>query len=264
MPELPEVETIRLKLIPLIVSKTVKDVDILTPKQFIGNKQIIIGKKIINIQRTGKVFNIFLNNKKILNIHLKMTGQLLIKKDKTTPDKNTRIIVEFTDNTLLFFNDLRKFGWFKVTSIPEGPKGIDILSNKFTLKFLIDLVNPTNKPIKLLLMDQEKISGLGNIYANDSLFLAKIHPLRIAKSLKKLEIKNLFEAINTIIKQALKNQGSTGADNAYVLPNGQKGNHQKYFQVYQREKLPCLICKIPIKRIKQAGRSSFFCPVCQK
>lgn len=279
MPELPEVETIRLRLIPLITGKKIKEVKVLVLKQFIGNKASLVGRKIVDIKRTGKVFNLILDNEQILNIHLKMTGQLLFAKNKNEaefdtiipfansnkmPGKTTRIIMEFSDNSILFFNDLRKFGWFKVTNIPEGPKAIDVLSKKFTPQFLTDLTDSTNRPIKQLLMDQEKISGIGNIYANDALFIAGIHPLRTAASMNNKEIKKLHEGIITVIEQGLKDQGSSGADEAFILPDGKKGTHQRHFLVYQRERLPCIKCKSMIKRIKQNGRSSFFCPICQR
>lgn len=279
MPELPEVETIRLYLKSTIIGKTIKAIEILEKKQFIGKKKEVIGKKIIDISRSGKVLAIKLSNNKYLNIHLKLTGELLFAKDvdnavfkeiipftntKKMPANTTRIIIKFSDGSGLFFNDLRKFGWIKVNTQPEKPTGIDVLSTDFTFKFFTDLTNSTNKPIKLLLMDQEKISGIGNIYANDALFLAKIHPLHKAKTLTAAENTNLYQAIKKVIEQGIKHGGSSGADEAFINPVGEKGRHQLYFLVYQREGKPCPRCKTPIKRIKQAGRSSFFCPKCQR
>ena len=189
-----------------------------------------------------------------------------VSKDLSKSSKSlTRIKADKSyDNSGLFFNDLRKFGWIKVADKPEQPKGNDVLSKNFNLQFVNSFIHKTNKPIKLLLIDQDKIAGVGNIYANDALFLAKINPLRRSNTLTAPEINNLYKAIKKVIEQGLKHGGSSGADEAYIRPDAKKGEHQKYFMVYQREGEPCSHCKTPIKRIKQGGRSSFFCPVCQK
>jgi formamidopyrimidine-DNA glycosylase len=283
MPELPEVETIRLQLKPKIVGKTIKDIQILEKKQFIGKKEDVIGKKIVDIQRYGKVltFKLYKLDKlyNYLNIHLKLTGQILYTDNLKNPvfkniipftntikmpSKTTRIIFTFSDGSGLFFNDLRKFGWVKVSEKPEQPKGIDVLSTDFTLKKLIELISTNSRPIKLLLMDQDKIAGIGNIYANEALFLAKIHPLKKSKALSNELIAKLYKSIKKIIEQGIKHGGSSGADEAFVHPDGKKGEQQRYSLVYQRENQHCSTCQTPIKRIKQAGRSSFFCPKCQK
>jgi len=283
MPELPEVETLKRQLEKKVEGKIIKDVNILSQKNFIGKKEEIIDKKIEEVNRFGKVLSLKLVDVKnktsvFLNIHLKLTGELLYADDvsnavfkeiipftKTNkmPANTTRIVVKFSDGSGLFFNDLRKFGWMKVKDVPEKPKGIDVLSKDFTLEFFSNLVKKSKKPIKIILMDQEKITGIGNIYANDALFLAKIHPQRKANSLNEIEIKALFESIKKIIEQGIKHGGSSGADEAFVQLNGTKGRHQRFFLVYQRENLPCLVCGTLIKRIKQGGRSSFFCPKCQ-
>jgi formamidopyrimidine-DNA glycosylase (fpg) len=283
MPELPEVETLKRQLEKKVKGKIIKDVDIFSAKNFIGKKEEIIGKRIEEVNRFGKVLSLKLVDIKnktsvFLNIHLKLTGELLYANDvsnavfkeiipftKTNkmPASTTRVVIKFSDGSGLFFNDLRKFGWMKIKDTPEKPKGIDVLSNDFTLDFFSNLVKKSKKPIKILLMDQEKITGIGNIYANDALFLAKIHPKRKAESLKKNKIKALFESIKKIIEQGIKHGGSSGADEAFVQIDGTKGQHQRFFLVYQRENFPCPICGTLIKRIKQGGRSSFFCPNCQ-
>lgn len=279
MPELPEVETIKRKLTPNIIGKTISDVMILSPKNFIGKKGEVIGKKIINIERYGKVLVLQLVDGKYLNIHFKLSGQILFANDVNNavftniipftggnkmPANTTRIIIKFSDNSGLFFNDLRMFGWIKISSEPLAPKGIDVLDKKFTPQLVNSLTRKTRKPIKVLLMDQDLITGIGNIYANDSLFLAKIHPLRPSDSLTENEIKLLYKSIKKVINEGIKDLGSSGADEAFILPDGSRGNHQRRFLVYQREKQPCLVCKTLIKRIKHNGRSSFFCPNCQK
>ena len=279
MPELPEVETIKNSLKPDILGKTIADIEILSPKNFIGKKKDVIGKKIISINRYGKVLVFKLLPNYYLNIHFKLSGQMLFAKEiknavfkniipftKTNkmPGKTTRVIIRFSDGSGLFFNDLRKFGWIKVSKKPLIPKGIDVLSKQFTLEKFAQLASKTSRPIKLFLMDQDFLTGIGNIYANDSLFLAKIHPLRPTNSLTKKEIKSLYKAILQEIKKGIKDQGSSGGDEAFILPDGSKGKHQHYFLVYQKEGKPCQRCQNKIKRIKQNNRSSFFCPKCQK
>lgn len=287
MPELPEVETIKRQLKPNIIGKIISDVKILSPKNFIGNKKDVIGKKIISVDRYGKVLVIKLmrvgqdrplqNN--FLNVHFKLSGQILFSKDlhhaifkniipftrgNKMPANTTRAIINFTDNSAMFFNDLRKFGWIKISDEPLVPKGVDVLSKEFTPQLVNSLTRQTRKPIKVLLMDQDLITGIGNIYANDSLFLAKIHPQRLSNSLTEKEIGRLYKGIKKVIKEGVRDLGSSGADEAFILPDGSKGKHQRYFLVYQREKQPCLVCKTIIKRVKHNGRSSFFCQKCQK
>ncbi len=278
MPELPEVETIRRNLATDITGKIIKNVEILTAKQFIGDDKIIIGHKIIAVSRTGKIISLKFSDTLYLSIHLKLTGQLLFAKNKKQavfhhripfvktdrlPAKTTRITINLSDGSALFFNDLRKFGWMKVTDKPEKPAGIDVLSKDFTSELVNSFTRKTAKPIKLLLMEQNNIAGIGNIYANDALFVAGILPTRPAKTLKDAETKKLYQAIKQVINEGLKYDGSS--DDAYILPDASEGHYQEHFKVYQKEGLPCPNkCGGKIIRIKQGGRSSFFCPKCQK
>ena len=130
--------------------------------------------------------------------------------------------------------------------------------------YLTVILKKTRRPIKVLLMNQDSITGIGNIYANDSLFLAKIHPQRLSNSLTEQEIKLLHTTIKQTINEGIRDCGSSGADEAFILPDGSRGGHQRNFLVYQREGKPCPVCRTIIKRIKHNGRSSFFCPTCQK
>ena len=279
MPELPEVETIKRKLSPNLIGKIISDVEILSPKNFVGNKKDVIGKKILSVDRYGKVLVIKLSNNKYLNAHFKLSGQILFSKNVNNatyknnipftggnkmPANTTRVIIKFNDRSGIFFNDLRKFGWMKISEQPLKPKGIDVLSKEFTPKLIFSITQKTRRPIKVLLMDQDLITGIGNIYANDSLFLAKIHPQRLSNSLTKKEIDLLYKTIKKTISEGIRDCGSSGADGAFILPDGSRGGHQRNFLVYQREKEPCLNCKTIIKRIKHNGRSSFFCQSCQK
>jgi formamidopyrimidine-DNA glycosylase len=285
MPELPEVETIKRKLKPSIIGKIISEINILSPKNFIGNDNDVLNHKIISIERYGKVLAIGLSPTPYnlspttyLNIHFKLSGQILFSKDvynaifknpipftggNKMPANTTRVIIKFSGGSGLFFNDLRKFGWIKVSDQPLKPKGIDVLSKEFTVKLVNSLTRKTRKPIKVLLMDQDLITGIGNIYANDSLFLAKVHPQRPSNSLTESEIKLLYKAIKQTIAEGIRDCGSSGADEAFILPDGSRGNHQRNFLVYQQERKPCAVCKTIIKRIKHNGRSSFYCPKCQ-
>ncbi len=278
MPELPEVESIRLSLHTSLTGKTIAGIIALVPKQLSGDHIKTAGKKISAVQRRGKVVTILLSDDSFISIHLKLTGQLLFSANKSNavfdtaiplantnkmPGKSTGVIIEFTDDSALFFNDLRKFGWVRIGNKPEGPDSADVLSNEFTEDYLKKITSASRKPIKVLLMDQEKIAGIGNIYANDSLFSAGINPLRKSNTLAPSEISKLYRAIKDIIDEGIKHKGSSAKDEVYRLPDGSKGNYQNYFKVYQRDGKPCLKCTEKIIRIKQAGRSSFYCNKCQ-
>ncbi|MBI3619635.1 DNA-formamidopyrimidine glycosylase [Candidatus Roizmanbacteria bacterium] len=277
MPELPEVETIRRALIKNILHKKIKDVEIFSPKQFHGDITRVGGAKITGLRRKGKVLYLELANGLYLNFHLKMSGELLFGKKrnvtlkeylprtgtKSLPNKHTRIILNFDDGSALFFNDLRLFGWIKLTNKPAVPGGVDVLSKEFTAPYLLTVGRSTTRPIKILLMDQEKIAGIGNIYANDSLWEAKINPLRKAKTLTEVEINNLYKAIKKIIAEAIKYKGSSAQDEMYVMPDGQKGKYQNHFRVYHRTGKPCFRDKKIIVAIRMSGRGTFYCPTCQ-
>lgn len=280
MPELPEVETIRKILASQIVGKTIVSVNILKHKSFIGNPKDITGSKIISIDRRAKQLIIKLSNGKYLVIHLKMSGQILISniknkiskiqtKNQILPHKHTRVIIEFKDGSRLFFNDMRMFGWIKAIKnyelrIMNSKFGPEPLGKEFTVNYLRTVFVKSNRPIKQVLLDQKIIAGIGNIYANDILYLAKIRPTKITKKLSNLEIKQLRKQTIEVLNKAIKYKGSSAKDELYVQPTGEKGSYQEHFLVYQREGQLCKQCGGKIKRIKQAGRSSFYCPRCQK
>jgi formamidopyrimidine-DNA glycosylase len=278
MPELPEIETIKRYLSTRIVGKHIANIDVLSEKQLIGKKEEAIGKQVTGLSRQGKVLVIELSEETYLSFHLKLSGQILFSKNhqealfkhlipmantSTMPGRSTRLIIKFTDDSALFFNDMRKFGWMKISSKPEGPSSPDILSPSFTENYFKHVVKVSKKPIKILLMDQEKMAGIGNIYANDSLFDARIHPEIRAINLTDTQIATLYKSIHRIINHSINKKGSSGKDELYILPDGTKGEYQHSFLTYQREHKPCLVCGTKIQRIKQGGRSSFFCPVCQ-
>lgn len=280
MPELPEVETTKQYLAPRIVGKRIKKIKILTEKQFIGNPKEVEGLKIIDLQRRAKILVWQLEKGLFILIHLKLTGQLVYArklKDKkaifsrsiplsggaTLPGRTTRIIIYLNQGTV-FFNDLRKFGWIKVVKDKKELEkmGVEPLSKKFTPKSLAKILSSSRRAVKAVLMDQKKIAGIGNIYANEILWEARIDPRKPANQVKK--INQLHQAIIKLLKKGIKYGGSSTADDAYIKPSGESGGYQKYLKVYQKDGEPCPRDKTLIKRIKINNRSTFFCPTCQK
>lgn len=280
MPELPEVETVRLFLDQHILGKTISDIKVFSPKSFIGDSKFAIGQEIISTSRLGKQLSLHLKNSLILLFHLKMTGQVIIgdsvfghptpKEDKSVlPNKSTRVVFTFSDNSKLFFNDQRKFGWVKILTkaeLTEAQKnvGVDVLSPAFTDKYFYLQLQNTSRSIKAVLLDQSKFAGIGNIYDNDALFLSKINPTIQANKITPKQAKILRQNLIDLMNESLFHGGSTAKDNKYIHPDGTKGEHQYHFRVYQRNGEPCLVCQTPIKRIKVGGRGTFFCPKCQK
>jgi formamidopyrimidine-DNA glycosylase len=288
MPELPEVETLRRQLEKAIVAKTINKVEVLRAKSFKGDPKAFIGKKIEKIERVAKIliikiFNFQFSIFNYLLIHLKLTGQLIYQdKDKRvfgghpTPDwvgklpsKHTRVVIDFTDGSKLFFNDMRVFGWLKVVESEKelekelvGFKGLEPLTKEFTEENFAKKLQRTSRPIKLALMDQALIAGVGNIYCNDALWEAKISPIKPAKKLGSSEIKKLKESLEKVLNLGIKYGGAS--ENTYRQLSGFGGKYQEHFLVYQRQGKPCLRCKTPIKKIQLGGRGTYFCPKCQK
>lgn len=283
MPELPEVEIIRRFLEKSILRQTITGIKVLNNKSFDADPQQVINQKIIRFSRHGKQLSAHLSNKLILLFHLKMTGQLILTGESRTalghptpdmltsslPGKSTRVIFEFADKSTLYFNDQRKFGWIKLFSsndLSEFQKGlgVDVLDDEFTPIYFQNQLSHISRPIKTVLLDQSKFAGIGNIYANDALFLAKIHPALPADNLTVSQSQKLHSFLVEIIKESISHGGSTAKDLKYLHPDGTIGSHQYHFRVYQREGESCPLCHTPIQRFKQSGRSSFFCPHCQK
>jgi formamidopyrimidine-DNA glycosylase len=279
MPELPEAETIRLGLQKYLIGREIKDIEIRIPKIFVGSAKQIIGAKIVGLKRIGKGLIIELDNDFVLAVHLKMTGQLIYSDNDTQnlilsakiggatlPSKYTHVIFTLDNNSFLYYNDLRRFGWIKVVrkdqlmEIPffkeMGPEPLKDL----TLEKFKKIILASNLVIKVLLMDQKKIGGIGNIYANDALFEAKIDPRRKGKTLSEKEIKALYEAIFYVLRKSLEYGGSS--DENFVNALGQEGNYQNHTLIYGKEGEKCS-CGGIVQKIKLGGRGTYFCPSCQ-
>lgn len=288
MPELPEVETIRMGLEKYLVGKVIYDIEVRLEKQLEGNPKNIIGTQILSVRRFGKALVIDFANAFSLAIHIKMTGQLIYRGPETKaikispkvggelPHKFTHIIFKLRakgegqmgqEESYLYYNDIRQFGWMKIvktedlTTLPFfkdiGPEPFKDL----TLPVFETILSKTKAPIKVVLLDQKRLAGVGNIYANDALFLAKIHPKRPASSLTKEETKALFDAIEEVLKKGLEVGGAS--EWQYVNAEGTTGNYQDFFQIYGKDGEPCSICGTIIQRMNLGGRGTFFCDTCQ-
>jgi len=269
MPELPEVETIKRFLAPRLKGKKISRVKILSAKQFPQRPDLLVGRKIKKIKRYGKMLLFVLDQQLAMLFHLKLTGQVFLVSADQPPQKSTRVIIYFTDQTALFFNDRRKFGWIKVGSLAQLKRewqnlGCEPLKKDFTPAKLGQILASSQRAVKLVLMDQEKIAGIGNIYANEILFAAGISPWRPAKSLNQQEIKKLYRAVREILKKGIAFGGTSAADEAYLRPDGQPDRFQQRLKVYQRAGQKCFRCGGIIQREDLGGRGTFFCPSCQK
>lgn len=267
MPELPEVETIRKYLDKTISGKRIVDIEILSKKQFPDSPGQVIKTKILSVERRAKNLIIKLSNKKALFIHLKLSGQLIWEEKAKVPAKSTRVIISLGKGRL-FFNDMRKFGWIRVLSQDQLDSelkrfGPEPFSKDFSIEYLKKIFKKSSKPIKAILLDQEKIAGIGNIYANEALFVAGVNPLKPVNKLTAKEIGKLQKAILLVLKEGIKYGGSSAADRLYLRPDSSFGSYQQYFKVYQKDGQMCQKCKLIIKRINLGGRGTFFCPKCQ-
>ncbi|MFZ5845031.1 MAG: bifunctional DNA-formamidopyrimidine glycosylase/DNA-(apurinic or apyrimidinic site) lyase [Patescibacteria group bacterium] len=274
MPELPEVETIRLQLSSVLVGKTIKSIEVRKAKLWRGDRAWVIGKKIVRLRRYSKLLVIDLTDNFSLAIHLKLTGRLVYEKLKVSwdvdypTDKHTHIVIAFSDRSKLYFHDLRQFGYIQVveSNTVESLPYVSSLGPEFfrnlDLGTFTKIIKKGTRPVKLVLMDQQRLAGVGNIYANESLWCAKIYPKRRANALSDEQIAGLFHCLEKIFKQAIVWKGAS--DNDYRDAFGEKGHVQEHFNVYNCEGKPCGRCQTPIKKITLGGRGTYYCSNCQK
>ncbi len=292
MPELPEVETIRRGLEENLLGLKIIDIQVLLPRIFLGDKAAILETEITGVERFGKGLVINFDNQYSLAIHVKMTGQLIyearekrrkvvgVSKGKRSskvmgklPNKYTHVIFHLLKtkghplNATLFYNDIRQFGWLKVVKTtelknmsyfhnlgPEPLKDLDLRKFKIILK-------SSKGTIKPLLMEQTKIGGIGNIYANDALWMSKINPKRKANCLTEDETDALFHAIEAVLQKSISLGGASETN--FVNALGQEGEYQKHFLVYGQNGKACKRCGVKIIRDVVGGRGTFYCSVCQ-
>ena len=281
MPELPEVETLRRGLEKYLVGHKILNVEIRHPKIFTGNEKSVVDAKIIKVRRFAKVLSIDLSNSNSLLVHVKLTGQLIyrgpnLKKHLVlskkvlggVPGKFTHVVFKLDKNGFLYYNDIRRFGWIKLVPTDQvetsdfiGKLGPEPFAG-LTLQIFKQIISKYKTPIKLVLMDQEKMGGIGNIYANDALWLAKIYPKRPANSLNKEEQEKLYNAIIEVLKNGIKYGGAS--ELAFVTAEGADGNYQNHFRVYGQQGKSCQRCGTKIEKVFLGGRGTYFCPTCQK
>ncbi|USN96497.1 MAG: bifunctional DNA-formamidopyrimidine glycosylase/DNA-(apurinic or apyrimidinic site) lyase [Candidatus Nomurabacteria bacterium] len=287
MPELPEVETVRRGLLELIINRRVTAVECDTPKSFPNAdadvQKFLIGSKIIDVRRRAKVLLIDLSSEYTLVIHLKMTGQLVFRATHVSfgaghpndslvgnlPDKSTRVTFTFADGSHLYFNDQRKFGWVRLIPTLEVPNidfmrkvGPEPLEADFTAaQFTERFARRAKSSIKAALLDQTVVAGVGNIYADESLWGAKIHPLRLVGSLTKSEFVDLYRELRYVMNLSIEKGGST--DRNYVNAEGKKGSYIDFARAFRQEGKPCPRCGEIIIKMRVAGRGTHICPQCQ-
>jgi formamidopyrimidine-DNA glycosylase len=302
MPELPEVESLRRSLEPYIVGQKIESVEVRMPKLVSGKgtkrtvsleaeKAFVNGitrRSVKSLTRRAKNIIVTFDNDTVMVVHLKMTGQLVFKpfklgdgvrmvtgghpielSDSQLPNKHTYVIFSFENGTL-YYNDVRQFGYLLYFpslehAINDGhfaKLGLEPLDEDFTLKGFEQAISKKSGNLKKVLLDQEVVVGLGNIYADEACFAAKIRPDRNAKTLTKKEIKNLYLAIKKIIPHAIELGGSSIAD--YLLADGSRGNYAREHNVYGRGGKECLVCGTILTKMVNAGRTTVFCTCCQK
>ncbi len=286
MPELPEVETIKLGLQKYLVGHRIDKIDVKLPKLVHGDVKNIEGSKVISVRRFGKGLVIDLDNKNSVAIHIKLTGQLIyrgpnlktkVKLSKKVgeglPNSRTHVIFELDKGGFLYYNDLRQFGWIKIVKTDEvfdlpffkslGPELLPSSGQAFlTLQMFKKIIDSSNLAIKPLIMDQKRIGGIGNIYANDGLFDGGIDPRRIAGTLSDQEIKKLYKSLLKVLKAGFKYKGASELNFVNVL--GEEGEYQEHSLVYGKKGKKCSRCGGTIQKIYFAGRGTYYCSACQK
>ncbi len=270
MPELPEVETIKNELLPYITGRCITGVTLFwegivrqpSAGEFCSR---LIGQRITDIARRGKYLIVGLSSGDLLIIHLKMTGSLLIGQDSSEPPKYTRATIRLDKDTKIFFRDPRKFGIMKLVKDKNSiiaKLGPEPLEADFTPQVLAQRLAKRKAPIKAILCDQGFIAGIGNMYADEALFAAKIHPLRSGESLSQEEIERLYSAIRQVLWSAISNKGASV--DTYFRPDGTKGTAHFEFKVaHGLGGKTCPDCGTPIERLVVRNRGTYFCPKCQ-
>ena len=273
MPELPEVETIRRALLPQISGLIIRNIDVYETRlrrPLDSNLliKLLQGQKIGDISRRAKYLIFQFENENVMIIHLGMSGRLQLVNPKDEIEKHTHVIFSLSDGRQLRFKDTRRFGFIEALTKAQLENyepflhlGVEPLTDDFSVGYLLEKAGKSERAIKSVLMDANIVVGVGNIYANEALFHAGIHPLVQGRQLNFQDCHKIVDAVKEVLQQALLQGGTTIND--FRDSNGEPGSFQVTLHVYSRKGEPCLVCGTPIERIAQIGRSSFFCPICQ-
>jgi formamidopyrimidine-DNA glycosylase len=274
MPELPEVETVRRSLEPYVLGKTIREVEFLwggvtEPQPNQHFKKFTVGQKIMQLTRTGKYMFWHLSNGYQIVVHLRMTGQFLADLSHAKTASHERLRFTLSSGKAIHYFDQRKFGrlWVtddlkKIVGSQVSELGMDALDPILTAPVFMKLLCAQNRQMKALLLDQTVIAGLGNIYVDEALHLAKIHPLSLSAAVPEKNLKMLFKAMRQVLNQSLSYQGTTFRD--YRTARGEEGGFFSRLQVYGRQKQPCHTCGTPIQKIKVVQRGTHVCGRCQE
>ena len=274
MPEMPEVEIIRRYLDKMAAGKKIMDLDIRLPRMIKwpdteGFRALVTGRTIKAMNRRGKYLLLELDNGSEVVFHLRMTGRLVYEPTGKTSDSHARVIFHLQGGASLVYGDTRTLGTIHGIRPEEramlkglAEMGPEPLSAEFTAAYLYETASKRKVAIKSFLLNQKYIGGIGNIYADEALFLAGIHPLRPAQSLSREECGRLWESVNKVIAAGIEDGGTTFRD--YQNGEGGQGSHQEHLYVYGRKGEPCRSCGSPIERITVGGRGTHFCPKCQE
>jgi formamidopyrimidine-DNA glycosylase len=302
MPELPEVETVAKQLDEVLPGRTINCVEVIREKSAQTDLQLLSEKTISQVGRRAKMVVIEFDDwDHVLLVHLKMTGQLIFDEKfqisntkfqtnlksqitnskrivgghptsdwvNTLPSSHTRIIIRFVDGSVLYFNDMRVFGWMKVVrsekfKVQSEKLPPDVIDEAFTVQYLVEQLARSSRAVKLVILDQQKMGGMGNIYANDALWKAQIHPCKGANSLSLAELTALHQTMREVLGRGILLGGAS--ESTYKHINGMGGRYQEEFLIYKREGQVCLRngCGGVIEKLKLGGRGTYFCPVCQQ
>jgi formamidopyrimidine-DNA glycosylase len=272
MPELPEVESVRRRLEPVLVGRRFEGVEIGDPRLVAPLDPRAVAaeldaERVAAVERRGKYLVLRFESGRVLLVHLRMTGSLEHGRELGA-DPYRRALVRLDDGTELGYRDVRRFGTWLLLEPGEELAylarrlGAEPLEEAFTPRVLAERLAGRRAPVKAALLDQRTLAGMGNIYVDEALWRAKIHPLRPAASLRPAEVRRLHEAIRAALELGIARQGSTLRD--YRLPDGSSGGMQTEFRVYGRAGEPCERCGTPIAKTKAGGRGTWFCPRCQR
>ncbi len=272
MPELPEVETLARELRDVLVGRGIVGVEVRWPRTVAAPDpetfaRRLAGRRVLEVRRRGKWLLLGLDGEEWLLVHLRMSGRLAVEDAGAPEDPHTRVVFHLEDGRRLRFSDPRKFGRMALTARPEdwlGGLGPEPLDPALTPERLVGMLRGRRVRLKPLLADQRFLAGLGNIYADEVLWRAGLHPLRRADTLTPEETARLHGAIREVLEEAVARRGTTLADRRYVLPDGRPGEFAAHLAVYGREGAPCPRCGAPIVRARVGGRSAHFCPRCQR